>query len=128
MTVAAATDPRITRLWSVHGSGDLHRLLAHNMRPLVRFRPARALAVEAAYLIGAGRWLTPERWIARVSPRPFVMINATEDERVPREAVMALYEAAREPKTLVWMPGKHVQRSRPEVTRALVDAVLARMD
>lgn len=128
MTVAAATDPRITRLWAVHGAGNLHQLLAHNMKPLVRFRPVRALAVEAAHLIGAGRWLTPERWIARVSPRPFVMINATEDERMPRDAILALYEAAREPKTLVWMPGKHVQRSRPEVTRALVEAVLARMD
>jgi hypothetical protein len=128
MTVAAATDRRITRLWAVHGAGDTHALLAHNMRPLVPFAPARKLAVEAAHAIGAGRWLTPERWVARVSPRPFVMINATDDERIPRGAVMALYDAAREPKTLVWMPGKHVQRSRPEVTRALVSAVLERMN
>lgn len=128
MTVAAALDPRITRLWAVHGAGDVHRLLAHNMRRMIGVRPVRALAIEAAYVAGAGRWLTPERWVARVSPRPFVMINASDDERMPRDAVLALYAAARAPKTLVWMPGRHVQRNRPEVARALVAAVLARMD
>jgi fermentation-respiration switch protein FrsA (DUF1100 family) len=127
MTAAAAVDPRITRLWAVHGAGDLYELLAHNMRPLVRARPLRAAAVEVAYRVGAGDALAPERWIARISPRPFVMINATDDERIPRDAVLALYRAAREPKSLVWLPGRHVQRDRPEVTRALVAAVLERM-
>jgi hypothetical protein len=127
MTVAAAQDPRITRLWAVHGGADAHRMLAHNARKIVRPRLASDLVARAAYVAGAGRWLTPERWVARVSPRPFVMINATEDERMPRELVLELYAAAREPKSLVWMPGPHVQRNRPEVVRALVAAVLDRM-
>ena len=131
MTVAAALDPRIRRLWSVHGAGDLRRQLAHNTRRLggvTRLKPARSLVVRGAWRYGAGEWLTPERWVARVAPRPFVMLNATEDERLPREAVLALYDSARGPKELVWMPGRHVQRSRPEVVRALVDTVLARME
>jgi hypothetical protein len=131
MTVAAAIDPRIRRLWSVHGAGDLRRLLAHNTRRLggaTRLKPVRSLVFRAAYRYGAAEWLTPERGVARVAPRPVVMINATEDERLPREAVLALYDSARAPKELVWLPGRHVQRSRPEVVRALVDTVLARMD
>jgi hypothetical protein len=131
MTVAAAVDPRIRRLWSVHGAGDLRRQLAHNARRLggvTRLKPVRSLVVRGAWRYGAGEWLTPERWIARVAPRPFVMLNATEDERLPREAVLALYDSARGPKELVWMPGRHVQRSRPEIVRALVDTVLARME
>lgn len=131
MTVAAAIDPRIRRLWAVHGAGDLRRLLSHNARRLGRvgrIKPLRSIVARASWRYGAGEWLTPERWIARVAPRPVVMINATEDERIPREAVRLLYDSARAPKELVWMPGRHVQRSRPEVVRALVDTVLARME
>jgi hypothetical protein len=127
MTVAAAQDARITRLWAVHGAADAHRLLAHNARRIVRPRLASDLVARVAYVAGAGRWLTPERWIARVSPRPFVMVNATEDERMPRGAVLELYAAAREPKSLIWLPGPHVQRNRPDVVRSLVAAVLDRM-
>jgi hypothetical protein len=131
MTVAAAIDPRIQRLWAVHGAGDLRRLLAHNTRQLrgiTRLKPVRSLVVRGASRYGAAEWLTPERWIGRVAPRPVVMINASEDERIPREAVRILYDSARAPKELVWLPGQHVQRSRPEVVRALVDTVLARME
>jgi dienelactone hydrolase len=127
MTVATALDPRITRLWSVHGAGDNERLLRHNTRPYVRLKPARSVAARFAGRVVAARALSPERWVARVAPRPFVMVNATEDERLPRSAIQALYDSARAPKELVWLPGKHVQRSRPEVLRALVATVLARM-
>ena len=127
MTVAAAIDTRITRLWAVHGAADAHRLLVHNTRRLVKPQLASDLVAKMAYVGGSGHWLTPERWIARVSPRPFVMVNATEDERMPREAVLALLAAAREPKSIVWLPGPHVQRNRPEVVRSLVAAVLDRM-
>src|SRR5688500_11752544 len=68
MTVAAARDPRITRLWAVHGAGDMLRLLSHNTRKYVRLKPARWLAVRAAHRLIAGAQLTPERWIAHVSP------------------------------------------------------------
>ena len=128
MTIAAALDRRVTRLWSVHGAGDNDRLLRHNTRPYVRLKPARSLAARYAGRVVAARELTPERWVARVAPRPFVMINSTEDERLPRSAILALYDSARPPKELVWLPGRHVQRSRPEVLRALVAAVLERMD
>ncbi|MCU0625979.1 MAG: hypothetical protein MUF21_05760, partial [Gemmatimonadaceae bacterium] len=43
MTVAAALDPRITRLWSVHGAGDTRALLEHNSRKAVP-EPLRPLA------------------------------------------------------------------------------------
>ncbi len=126
MTVAAARDLRITHLWSVHGAGRSGDLLAHNSResmPAV-FAP---LAGFLANIIVAGPFLTPEKWVAQVAPRPFVMLNATEDERLPRPAIEALYAAAGEPKSITWMPGLHIQRNRPEVVRALVTTVLQRM-
>ncbi|MCE2901411.1 MAG: alpha/beta hydrolase family protein [Gemmatimonas sp.] len=127
MTVAAAIDARITHVWSVHGAGRSRDLLAHNARESMPslFAP---LAGTLADVIVGGPYLTPELWVARVAPRPFTMINATEDERLPRAAIEALYAAAHEPKQLVWLPGQHVQRNRPEIVRALVTTVLQRME
>ena len=127
MTVAAALDPRITHVWSVHGAGQSRALLAHNARESMPHLLA-PLAGALADVIISGPYLTPERWAARIAPRPFTMINATNDERLPRAAVEALYDAAQQPKSLLWMPGQHVQPNRPEVVRALVTTVLQRME
>ena len=54
------------------------------------------------------------------------MINAVDDERMPRAAVMALYERAGEPRELIWLPGIHVQSNRKDVLRSLVNTVLER--
>lgn len=127
MTVAAALDARITHVWSVHGAGRSRDLLGHNARESVPalFAP---LVGTLADVIAGGPYLTPERWVGRIAPRPFTMINATEDERLPRAAVEALHAAARAPKQLLWLPGRHVQRNRPEVVRALVTTVLEKME
>jgi hypothetical protein len=89
MTVAAANDGRITRLWLVYGAGLHYRLLSHNTRPLVRAKPVRAVAKQAVFTYMAGRHFSPDVWVGRVSPRPVVMINALDDERLPREAILA---------------------------------------
>jgi dienelactone hydrolase len=127
MTVAAALDPRITHVWSVHGAGRTRDLLAHNAQESMPalFAP---LAGTLADVIVGGPYLTPEKWVQRVAPRPYTMLNATEDERLPRPAIEALYAAASEPKAIVWFPGKHVQPNRPEIVRALVTTVLTRME
>jgi dienelactone hydrolase len=128
MTVAAANDPRITRLWLVYGAGQHYRLLSHNTRPLIGAKPLRAVAKQAVFTYMAGRHFSPDVWVGRVAPRPVVMINALDDERLPRESILALYDSARAPKQLIWLPGKHIQRNRPDVVRALVATVLATME
>jgi dienelactone hydrolase len=127
MAVAAANDRRVTRLWLVHAAGLHWELLEHNTRPLIRRRPVRATANRAVYTYMAGRRFSPDVWVGRVAPRPVVMINALDDERLPRRAVLALHDSARAPKRVVWLPGKHVQGNRPDVVRALVATVLAEM-
>jgi hypothetical protein len=127
MAVAAAHDARIGRLWLVYGAGQHYRLLSHNVRPLIRLKPVRAVAKQAVFTYMAGRRFSPERWVGHVAPRPVVMINALDDERLPRASVLALYDSARAPKELIWLPGKHIQRSRPEVLRALVATMLETM-
>jgi dienelactone hydrolase len=51
---------------------------------------------------------TPSNFVARISPRPVLFINATRDTTVPREAAELLHEAAREPKEIRWVEGGHV--------------------
>lgn len=123
---AGALDERFTRIWAVHGSGGSYEPFEHNMRHSVRFAPARIALAALATVILAGPRLAPERWVDRIAPRPFVMVNAEEDERLPRDAILSMYESAGEPKELIWMPGRHV-RARREVVRELVDVVLDRI-
>lgn len=62
-----------------------------------RRRRAAAEATDPAFFAGA------------IAPRPFLMVNTTDDPVFPREAVETLFAAAREPKVLRWRPGTHHQ-------------------
>jgi fermentation-respiration switch protein FrsA (DUF1100 family) len=126
MVVAAARDPRITHLWSVHGAGRSRDLLEHNAKATLPAAVAPLAGFLADIIVG-GPYLTPERWVAQVAPRPFFMLNASADERLPRHTIEALYAAAQQPKSITWFPGGHVLRSRPEIVQGLVTTVLDRM-
>lgn len=124
--VAGAMDARFTRVWAIHGSGGSYGPLEMNMRRTIRFAPARVVAAALANVIIAGPRLDPEKWVARIAPRPFVMVNAAGDDRLPRADVEALYRSAREPKELVWMTGGHVHGDSATIHR-LVDIVMQRV-
>ena len=126
MVIAGALDPRIRRVWVVHGSGGSFAPLEHNMREQVRLAPLRFFAAALANAIIGGPRLEPERWVRRIAPREFVMINARDDARMPQAAVRSLYLAAGEPKELILTPGGHV-RSVAEAVRPLVDTVMLRV-
>ena len=121
--IAGALDPRYTRVWVMHGSGGSFAPLEMNMRRTIPFAPLRVLAAGVANVILAGPRLAPEQWVGRIAPRPFIMVSAEGDERLPRDAVDALYRNAREPKEAIWMPGSHVHADSATV-RKLSDIVL----
>ena len=124
--VAAALDRRVTRLWLIHGAGRPYTLFEYGLRRFVPYRAPRALVAAVANVLAAGPKLAPELWVPQVAPRPVIMINARDDERLSREAVEALHASAREPKEQIWLTGQHVQPNRQEVVRQLVDIVLSR--
>jgi dienelactone hydrolase len=126
VSIAGALDTRFTRVWVLHGSGGSFAPLEMNMRRTIPFAPLRFAAAGLADVIIAGPRLAPERWVPRIAPRPFMMVSADGDERLPRAAVEALYRSAREPKSLVWMPGRHVHADTATIRR-LADIVLARV-
>lgn len=123
--IVAALDARVSRLWLLHGAADPYRLLEHNLRRYVGVAPLRSVVAGAANVMIAGPRLDPVRWVSRVAPRPVIMINALDDERIPRELVGQLYTSAREPKEQHWLPGPHMQRNRRDVLTSLVDTVMA---
>lgn len=125
-TIAAARDRRVTRLWIAHGGGKPMAMISAGLEREISFAPLRWPVAGLATLLASGPRFAAERWVGRVSPRPVVMLNALEDERIPRASVEALWNAAREPKSQVWLPGPHMQGSRQEVLRALVDTVMSR--
>ena len=124
--IAGALDHRFTRVWAIHGSGGSFTPLEANMRRTISFTPLRIVAAAISDVIIAGPRLDPVRWVPSIAPRPFVMVNALSDERLPRAAVDALYRAAREPREQVWMSGGHVHADRETIGR-LVDIVMARV-
>jgi hypothetical protein len=126
VVIASALDARVTRVWALHGSGGTFTPLEYSLREIVPFAPARVLAAGVGTLAMSGPRISPERWVGRISPRPFIMINAADDERLPKEAVLSLFRAANEPKELIWLPGAHVT-SDTEVLRPLVRMVMARI-
>lgn len=125
-TIAAARDERVSRLWLAHGGGDSYALIARGLEKEIANAPLRAGVAHLGNLLASGPRFTPEKWIGQVSPRPLVMLNAEEDEKIPRRSVDILYAAAGEPKELVWLPGKHMMGSRPQVIEQLIAAVQAR--
>src|SRR5918992_353680 len=126
VTIAAALDERISRVWVVHGSGGSYGPLEVSMRREIPLPGVRHAAAALSALIINGPSMAPERWAHRVAPRPFMMVNARDDERMPRELVDRLFEGASEPKRIVWLPGGHV-RSSAAVLKPLVDTVVAMM-
>lgn len=126
VTIAAAMDPRVSRLWLVHGAGRPLSLIERGLERSIPWAPLRWPVAQLANVLASGPRLAPEKWIARVAPRPVIMINATEDERLPRAAIDVLHASARQPKEVIWLPGEHVQPNREAIIQSLVETVLTR--
>ncbi|MEA3246906.1 MAG: hypothetical protein U9Q74_12190, partial [Gemmatimonadota bacterium] len=96
--VVGARDPRVTRVWLVQGGADPRAMIEAGLHEEIPFAPARALVASLANVLASGPRFDPARWVGRISPRPVVMINTEQDERIPRASAEQLHAAARDPK------------------------------
>jgi dienelactone hydrolase len=126
-TIAAARDPRVTRLWIAHGGGRPYLMIETGLRREVPSKILRVPLAALGTLLVSGPRFAPEHWVDRVAPRPVVMLNATEDERIPPASVQALWDATRPPKEQIWIDGPHMLGSRPQILQAIVDSVMSRV-
>jgi len=51
--------------------------------------------------------IDPINYVAKISPRPLLMINAENDDVVPPITSKLLFNAAKKPKEIIWYPAKH---------------------
>lgn len=121
----AAGDSTARAVALVHGGGDLRRILERSLERHVANGLLRAgLARVGAALLGP---LDPVHTVGRIAPRPLLIVAATDDQRIPREAVLALAAAARPPVTVWWIAGRHLHPSDADLLRALTDTTMAWM-
>jgi poly(3-hydroxybutyrate) depolymerase len=129
VTVAGGVDPRPAAVVALYGAGRLGSLVTHTLE-----HPAQEVpyAHWQATLLGHGvalllTPLEPARYAGGIAPRLFIMVNGEGDSLVPRENVLALYDAAQRPKELHWVKGEHVQPSETRLLAELSGLVTARL-
>jgi len=115
-----AHDDRFAVAAMVYGAGDLHSLITHNVR---RYEGAAISAFVGSLGGLLLRPVEPLRYVDRIAPTPFLMINGTEDEQIPRPNAEVLFDAAREPKKIIWLESRHVHPNNPELTRKIIDTL-----
>ena len=128
-TAAGALDERFRRVWLIHGAGDNHAWLEHNLREDFPVDWQRRVMTEVFYTLIYAESFRTARWVQAIPPRPVVIIAARADERLPAEALEPLPRiAAEEPAIdILWTDGLHIEPDRPEVIGQLLDLVLERV-
>jgi len=118
--LVAARDPRIDAAILVHGAADNEAWLEAQVarRNDIRFlhRPLAILIHWLAY----GPTFDTAANVARISPRPVIVIGARNDERTPAGQTEALFSAAGEPRVIRWTEGRHVQPDRQDIIAELL--------
>lgn len=117
---AAAFDPRLSAVVLTYGGGDFSLLLPSEQarQALGKWTPLAAWAVSH-FLAPAD----PVRYVDRIAPRPMLFQNGTRDTLIPPAAAQALFDAAREPKDLVWYDSDHIGLDKTQVQRVIADTV-----
>jgi dienelactone hydrolase len=119
--ISAALDRRISGAILVHGAADnlswLEAQLARRISNKVLHRPLATVIHWLAY----GPTFNTATNVAKISPRPVVIIGAREDERTPAGQTEALYAAAGQPKLLRWTAGQHIEPGRGDVIAELLE-------
>ncbi|MGH7354459.1 MAG: alpha/beta hydrolase [Candidatus Rokuibacteriota bacterium] len=120
VVIAGGVDARPAAVIAIYGGGNVASLVAHVLQQGER----EALPAWQAAMVGRALALLlaplePTRYAARIAPRPVLMVNGAGDSLIPRANVMALFDAAREPKDILWMRGEHVHPDEKELIGAV---------
>jgi hypothetical protein len=120
----AVIDQRVCRLVIVQAGGSLSTVIAHNAR-----RWGSPLPDWLSGWLGGAilSQFEPTKFIRYLSPRELLMINGEEDSFFPRESAEALYEAALDPKEIVWRKSPHVMPGEKERIKELTNIVAKRI-
>ena len=121
----AASDRRASVAAIVYGGGGMRTLIRHNVRRYRGALESELVGSASALLL---RPVEPLRYVQGIAPMPLVMINGTEDEQIPRQNTMALFERAGEPKTLVWIESGHVHPRNVDLTQKIIASLSSELE
>lgn len=118
IAVAGALDERAKSVLLIYGGGDYAALLRANLdvRPMWL---RSALAGTGAWLLGA---IEPLDYVGQIAPRETIIINGSRDDRIPMSSVQRLYDAAGDPKRLIWLDEGHIDPEKPETIAQVLAA------
>jgi dienelactone hydrolase len=116
----AAADERVSAVAILFGAGDLGELIDANLELSWPLKPVVTWA--GSVMVSP---LEPLKYVGRISPRPVFMLNGTDDPAMPERCSRALHEAAREPKTVRWLPVGHVSVRSVEFHERVVGEFVA---
>ena len=107
-SLTAGIDPRYFRCVFLLGGGDLPAIVLH---PSSEMEDLRARLVEQGtteeQLRETWKSIEPLTYASRIRAKDVLMINAAEDDIVPKACTLKLQEAIGVP-SIEWVPGKHV--------------------
>ena len=112
-----AHDRRPAAAVMVFGGGEMFSLIEHNVRRYENAALSKFVGVVGGFLLHP---LEPVRYAGAIAPVPFIMINGTDDEMIPRRNVELVYEKAKPPKKLIWLESGHVRPDKVELTNRIM--------
>lgn len=115
-----AADERISAVAILFGAGHLQEVIHANLRIPWPLRPV--LSWVGSVIVSP---LEPLKYVHRISPRPVFMLLGTEDEAMPEHCTQALFDAARDPKTVSRLPLGHVRITSSEPHPEVLDAFMS---
>lgn len=108
----AAHDARVARVVLCACPAEFHRVVVEKKADfsVERFREI-GLIRDKGFPRSVDEWaqgfaeVTPVRWIARIAPRPLLMVHGQEDDLVDEEQAWRLFREAGEPKEIAVVAG-----------------------
>ncbi len=124
MVVGVISDCTFGELKAVVQNSALRR----GIPPLLSRPLARAVMLFASARLRADLSTSdPIRWIAKISPRPVLVMHGEDDEDIPVEQAYRLFHAAQQPKELWIVPGAKHRRieevAAEEYRKRLIDFI-----
>ncbi len=124
ITVVGALEERAGPVLVIYGGGDYRTILEANLNLKPRWFSS-AMARAGAWLLDP---IEPLHYAADVSPRPMIIINGSQDSRIPADCVNMLFEAARQPKQLIWLEEGHISSRDPAMLERVLQAAVQALE
>lgn len=121
-SMAAGIDGHFARVVPILAGGDLAAMTFH--APETRRARQRLLdkGIDQQKLEALMAAVEPLNFASRIDPKRCLMINARNDEVIPRECTMALWQAIGKPQ-LLWVPSGHYSAAwfMPTIKQTAID-------